>query len=63
MKDGYQPPLNVMYGMSTDQIQELRQYLNENLAKGFICASRLPAYFQVLFVKKPGGRLKFYVDY
>ena len=63
IKDGYQTPSAVMYGMSRDEIQELPQYLDENLAKGFICASRSYAASPVLFVKKPGGGLRFYVDY
>ena len=40
IKDGYQPLSAVMYGMSQDKIQELRWYLEENLAKGFIWASQ-----------------------
>lgn len=52
-----------MYGMSRDEIQELRRYLEENLAKGFIRASRSHAASPVLFVKKPGGGLRFCVDY
>ena len=49
--------------MSRDELIELRRYLEENLAKGFIRASRSEAASPVLFAKKPGGGLRFCVDY
>ena len=49
--------------MSRDEIEELRRYLDDNLAKGFIRASRSHAASPVMFVKKPGGGLRFCVDY
>jgi Reverse transcriptase (RNA-dependent DNA polymerase) len=41
----------------------LRKYLDEHLDKGFIKASSSPIAALVIFVKKPGGGLRFYVDY
>jgi len=49
--------------MSQDELLVLKNYLKENLSKGFIRASRSPATTPVLFTKKLGGRLRFYVDY
>ena len=49
--------------MSRDEALELRQYLDENLSKGFIRASRSDAAASVLFVKKPEEGLHFCVDY
>ena len=63
LKEGSQPPASALYGMSRNEMQELRRYLDENLAKGFIRASRSQAASPVLFVKKPGGGLRFCVDY
>ena len=63
LKDGFQPPNQALYGMSRDEIEELRRYLDDNLAKGFIRASRSHAASPVMFVKKPGGGLRFCVDY
>ena len=63
LKEGAQPPASALYGMSRDEILELRRYLDENLSKGFIRASRSQAAAPVLFVKKPGGGLRFCVDY
>ena len=63
LKEGFQPPNQALYGMSRDEIQELRRYLDENLTKGFIRSSRSHAASPVMFVKKPGGGLRFCVDY
>jgi hypothetical protein len=41
----------------------LRKYLDEYLDKGFIKVSLLPIAVLVIFVKKPGGDLRFYIDY
>ena len=49
--------------MSRDELIELDRYLKENLSKGFIRASTSSAASPVLFVKKPGGGLRFCVDY
>ena len=49
--------------MSRDELLVLRKTLNELLDKGFICVSSSPAAAPVLFVKKPGGGLRFCVDY
>ncbi|SLM38210.1 retrotransposon nucleocapsid protein [Lasallia pustulata] len=49
--------------MSLEELRVLRKWLDDNLAKGFICASSLPAALPVLFAQKPGGGLCFCVDY
>jgi hypothetical protein len=41
----------------------LRDYLTENLAKGFIWHSKSPAGTPILFVKKKDGSLRLCVDY
>ena len=41
----------------------LKKYIKENLEKGFIRTSSSPASSPVLFVRKPGGGLRFCVDY
>jgi hypothetical protein len=56
-------PRGQLYGMSRDELLELDRYLKENLAKGFIRASKSEVASPVLFVKKPGGGLRFCVDY
>jgi hypothetical protein len=52
-----------LYGVSRDELIVLRKYLDDHLKKGFIRQSSSPAASPVLFVKKPGGGLRFCVDY
>ena len=63
--DGTDPeiPWGPLYGMSAEELLVLRKTLTEHLNKGFIRASSSPAGAPVLFVKKPGGGLRFCVDY
>ena len=41
----------------------MRDYLYDNLEKGFIIKSKAPFASPVLFVCKSNGSLRFYVDY
>ncbi|TKA50332.1 hypothetical protein B0A49_13656, partial [Cryomyces minteri] len=63
LQPGKEPPFGPLYGMSQPELLVLQKYLKENLSKGFIQASSSPAAAPVLFVKKPGGGLRFCVDY
>ena len=56
-------PAMPLYQMSKDQLLVLRKTLTELLDNGFIRVSNLSAATPVIFVKKPGGGLRFYVDY
>ena len=49
--------------MSQNELLVLRNTLNGLLDKGFIRVSQSSAAAPVLFVKKPGGGLRFCVDY
>ena len=49
--------------MSRDELLVLRKTLTEYLEKGFIRVSNSPAAALVLFVRKPGGGLRFCIDY
>jgi hypothetical protein len=57
------PPWGPLYSMSREELIVLRKTLTELLDKNFIRASSSPASAPVLFVKKPGGGLRFCVDY
>jgi hypothetical protein len=46
-----------------DELKAIKQYLLENLDKGFIEASQAPYTSLTLFVKKPNGNLRFCVDF
>ena len=56
-------PAMPLYQMSKDQLLVLRKTLTKLLDNGFIRVSNLPATAPVIFVKKPGGGLRFCVDY
>ena len=49
--------------MSREELQVLREWLDENLRKGFVRPSSSPAASPVLFIEKPGGGLRLCVDY
>jgi hypothetical protein len=49
--------------MSTNENAAVKKYLEENLAKGFICLSTSPYAALVPIVKKLGGGLRVCVDY
>jgi hypothetical protein len=61
--EGKTPPFGPLYPMSREELQALKEWLEENLRKGFIRPSSSPAASPVLFVKKPDGGLRFCVDY
>jgi Reverse transcriptase (RNA-dependent DNA polymerase)/RNase H-like domain found in reverse transcriptase/Integrase zinc binding domain/Chromo (CHRromatin Organisation MOdifier) domain len=65
LEDGKEPtvPWGPLYKMSHDELLVLRKTLTEHLDKGFIRVSNSPAAAPVLFVRKPGGGLRFCVDY
>ena len=63
LKPRKQPPFSSLYGIFLNELKCLRKYLDENLLKGFIRASTSPVVVSILFVKKPEGGLRFYVDY
>ena len=62
-KPGTRPPWGPLYNMSRDELLVLRKTLTELLDKGFIRVSNSPAAAPVLFARKPGGGLRFCVDY
>jgi hypothetical protein len=57
------PPFGPIYSLSENELKVLREYLDENLKKGFICPSESPAGAPILFVKKKDGSLRLCVDY
>jgi hypothetical protein len=63
LEEGKQPGFGPLYGMSRNELLVLQKYLKEMLSKGFIRASTSPVAAPVIFVKKPGGGLRFCVDY
>ena len=56
-------PYGPLYNMTKEELLVLRKTLTDHLEKGWIRVSRSPAGAPVLFVRKPGGGLRFCVDY
>ena len=56
-------PWGPLYGMGREELLVLRKTLTELLDKDFIRASNSPIATLVLMVKKPGGGIRFCVDY
>ena len=63
LQEGAHPPFGPIYGLAEPELEALREYLKENLAKGFIQPSKSPAGAPILFVKKKDGSLRLCVDY
>ena len=61
--EGKVPTWGPLYSMSADELKVLKAYIKKMVDKGFIQASSSPAASVVLFAKKPGGGLRFCVDY
>ncbi|KAF7174555.1 hypothetical protein CNMCM6106_009110 [Aspergillus hiratsukae] len=56
-------PWGPLYNMTKEELLVLRKTLTDHLEKGWIRVSKSPAGAPVLFVRKPGGGLRFCVDY
>jgi hypothetical protein len=61
--DGFQPPFGPLYSCSGPELEEQKQWLNENPTKGFIHSSSSPAAASILFVKNGEGSLCLIVNY
>jgi hypothetical protein len=63
LQKGKTPPFGPLYPMFRNELIALKEWLEENLRKGFIRSSSSPAVSPVLFVKKADEGLRFCVDY
>ena len=61
--EGKEPPFMALYNLSQTELAELRRYLEDALAKGWIKHSVSPAGAPILFVPKKDGGLRLCVDY
>ena len=63
LQPGKDPPWGPIYSLSPVELKVLRDYIDENLATGFIRHSKSPAGAPIFFVKKKDGSLRLVVDY
>ena len=62
--EGTTPPFARNYKpMAAQELEAVKKYLNEHLAKGFIRPSSSPAAAPILLARKPGGGIRVCVDY
>lgn len=57
------PKVGKLYQMSSEELRALKEFIDENLAKGYIRQSKAPCGAPVFFVKKKDGTLRLVVDY
>lgn len=57
MKEGFEPPFRPLYSLSQPELEELKNWLQENLAKEFIRTSSAPYTSMIMFVQKKDGSL------
>ena len=63
LKKGKQPIYRLIYTLSEEELEVLRNYIKENLKKGFIKPFILPAGYLLFFTRKKNNKLKPYIDY
>ena len=57
------PPISTMYSLSPSELETLREFIDENLRRGFIRATSSPHGAPVLFSRNSNGSLRLCVDY
>ena len=60
---GKQPLYRPIYNLGSVEFKSLKTYIKNNLANGFIRASKSPAGALILFVQKPSGSFRLCVNY
>ena len=63
LEKGKEVPIEKIYPLSYDQIEELHRYIKQSEARGWIQRVRTRRAFPIMFVKKKDGKLRLCVDY
>jgi len=63
MKEGFMPRKVKMYPLSRKEREEVREFIQEQLRKGYIRPSKLPQMALVFFVEKKDGKKRMVQDY
>jgi len=63
LKEGAEPPWGLIYPMSAHQLSELDKCPREMLVEVKMANSESPYSAQILFILKPDGSLRLYLDY
>jgi len=52
-----------IYKLTKTELVALKEFVQENLCKGYIRPLQLSAEYPVLFILKKNGKLRMYIDY
>jgi transposase InsO family protein len=63
LQEGKTPTFERIYQLSEKELKVLREYITENLKKGFIRRSESPAGYPIMFVPKKDGKLRPCIDF
>ena len=63
LQEGKEPTYGPIYKLSEYELRVLKEYIEENLKKGFIRPSESSAGYPILFAPKKDGKLRLCVDY
>ncbi|RFU81252.1 hypothetical protein TARUN_954, partial [Trichoderma arundinaceum] len=63
LKDGASPKFHKIYNLSETELKTLREWIKEQLQKGYIRVSKSPAGYPIIFVPKKDGKLRLVIDY
>ena len=61
--DGGKPPFGCIYSMLDADLKELKQWIEDNLLKLFICASTFSAALPLIIVSKAGSASRICINY
>ena len=61
--EGKAPAFKKIYPINEQQLKALKEYLDENMKKGFIRESQSPAGYPLFFIPKKNGKLRPVIDY
>ena len=63
LEPGAKPPFLPIYHLSPRELKEVKAQLTNLIESGFIQPSKSPYGAPIIFVPKPGGKLRMCVDY
>ena len=63
VKEGFIPRKGKVYSLSREEREEVREFVREQLRKGYIWLSKSPQTAPVFFVEKKDGKKRMVQDY
>jgi len=63
VKEGFIPRKGKVYSLSREEREEVREFVKEQLQKGYIWPSKSPQMAPVFFVEKKDGKKRIVQDY